>query len=178
MQTVTSYITSSTTKYTISTVTLAVVTSTAATLTKTVTTTVTPPVIAPTCTTVVTNSPDGPDYDVSYTLYYQGTCVIENTNNGGNSDPANSPPLYSNITGSYDNPCDAIQQCAQLITTNPYTVLFDPEVWYSFDVHYVQSNASWVCVQYYTQNTDVSAFNVPSDDVLLTYGFNIGRGQS
>lgn len=48
--------------------------------------------------------------------------------------------------------------------------LVDYDDAYSFDLHYLQSNQSWVCVQFYDANNDTSYFNVPNEDAIAAYG--------
>ena len=64
--------------------------------------------------------------------------------------------------------CDAVSECASIAdapSSNDYSV------YYSFDLHYLASNASWECVLYYDPNTDPSYFNVADLDACLTFGY-------
>ena len=63
--------------------------------------------------------------------------------------------------------CDAAQQCADLTVSDR-----DDEAYYkSFDLHYLCSNNTWECVQYYDFNFDTSAFNVPDSDAVAVFGY-------
>lgn len=60
---------------------------------------------------------------------------------------------------------DAIQNCANKAAV-------DTNVYYSFDLHYVNSNMTWECVQYYNNQTSAAAFNVANADVGVAYGYS------
>ncbi len=69
--------------------------------------------------------------------------------------------------------CTAVQLCADQSDD-------DPGHYYSFDLHFLCSNQTWVCVQYnnlagdsFGSGGDGSYFNVPDDDVAAAYGYNI-----
>ncbi|KAF6225999.1 hypothetical protein HO173_012589 [Letharia columbiana] len=98
-----------------------------------------------------------------YEQYHSGQCYIENTNNPGNVDPL-YPPIYSTYPGTL-NACDAATICAL------GSEGFDPNVYASFDLHYLCSNSSWVCVQYYGANFRASYFDVQDFDVVVAYGY-------
>lgn len=63
------------------------------------------------------------------------------------------------------NACDAASACSHRSKG------FDPEVYTSFDLHYLCSNSSWVCVQYYGANFRGSYFDVQDFDVVVAYGY-------
>jgi len=48
----------------------------------------------------------------------------------------------------------------------------DPDIYDSFDLHYLASEAVWECVQYYDPNNDPGYFNVVNPDVEVVYGYN------
>lgn len=111
----------------------------------------------PSCTVVRT--PDS----LPYYQYFSGQYVIENTDNPGNDDP-DYPPVTMEYPGTLDM-CDAAQLCADNAETEPGSV------YSSFDLHYLCSNASWVCVAYYDPSNDPSYFNVPDNDAIYAFGF-------
>ena len=122
------------------------------------TTTATNPDISA-CTTVPASA--GP---VSYYgVYFSGCAKVESPTNPANSDPVAYPPITSILSGSL-SACDAVRQCAQL-TRN------DPNVYYSFDLHFRISTGNWECVQYYDNNLDSSYFSVVDPDVRDAYGY-------
>lgn len=47
----------------------------------------------------------------------------------------------------------------------------DVDVYTSFDLHYLCSNASWVCVQYYGATFRSSYFDVQDFDAVAAYGY-------
>lgn len=63
------------------------------------------------------------------------------------------------------NACDAASACSHRSKG------FDPEVYTSFDLHYLCSNSSWVCVQYYGANFRGSYFDVQDFDAVVAYGY-------
>ena len=74
--------------------------------------------------------------------------------------------------------CDAAGNCANLADTASST---EDDVYYSFDLHYLASNATWECVLYFDPNTDATYFNVTDPDACLAFGFsdqNIQEGSS
>lgn len=90
--------------------------------------------------------------------------MIENTQNPGNDFPGTYPPIYGSISGTFDM-CSAASNCAQLgANQNP--------IYYSFDLHYLASNATWECVLYYDPNSDATYFNVVDSDACLAFGFS------
>ena len=91
--------------------------------------------------------------------------MIENTMNPGNDFPDTYPPIYVSITGTYDM-CSAASDCAQLGANQ------NPGPYYSFDLHYLASNATWECVLYYDPNSDPTYFNVVDSDACLSFGFS------
>ncbi|CAF9939617.1 MAG: hypothetical protein ALECFALPRED_008197 [Alectoria fallacina] len=84
-------------------------------------------------------------------------------NNPGNIDPL-YPPIYSTYPGTY-NACDAATMCAL------QSEGIDVDVYTSFDLHYLCSNASWVCVQYYGATFRSSYFDVQDFDAVAAYGY-------
>ena len=123
----------------------------------------------------------------SYRQYHSGQCHVENPDNPGNIDPL-YPPIYTYVpddpfssTLSYSNSpvnldhyrtytgalnaCDAASACAHRSKG------FDPDVYTSFDLHYLCSNSSWVCVQYYGANFRGSYFDVQEFDAVVSYGY-------
>ena len=73
-------------------------------------------------------------------------------------------PSNSSLSGSLAVG-DAIQACANKAGG-------DSNIYYSFDLHYVSSNSTWECVQYYDSNSDATAFNVANADVSVAYGYS------
>lgn len=119
--------------------------------------TCTTPDLSPTYTAVYAN---GFECD----LCYSGSGYIDNTDNPGKDDPGDYPPLYNEHPGTLDV-CDAVETCAEQSNN-------DPTQYDSFDLHYLCSNQTWICVQYYDLNDDASYFNVPDDDAVAVYGYN------
>lgn len=107
-------------------------------------------------------TPDTPD-GFPYYQCYSGQYVIENTDNGGNDDPTDYPPVTFEYAGMLDM-CDAAQLCADNAQATP-------GVYQSFDLHYLCSAEMWECVAYYDPNDDTSYFDVPDSDALYTFGF-------
>lgn len=103
---------------------------------------------------------EGDEYD----FYYSGSGYTENTDNPGNNDPDSYPPLYTDFPGTLDV-CTAVQSCADQSDN-------DPTNYFSFDLHYLCSNQTWVCVQYFNDAGYGNYFNVPDDDVVAAYGYN------
>ena len=99
-----------------------------------------------------------------YAQYYSGQYFIENTDNAGNDDPLGQPPIYTSISGDLDM-CAAAEQCA-------IQAMESWDGYLSFDLHYLCSNNTWECVDYYDSNDDPSAFNVPDPDAVAVFGFN------
>ena len=122
-----------------------------------------------------------------YQLYHSDHCSVQNTHNSGNVDPR-YPPIYSYVQcdallvhGSQSghvadldhyrsfsgtlNACEAAASCALRSEE------VDPHVYTSFDLHYLCSNSSWVCVQYYGANFRGTEFNVQDFDAVVAYGF-------
>ena len=103
-----------------------------------------------------------------YDFYYSGSGYTENIDNPGNDAPDSYPPLYTDFPGTLDV-CTAVQACADQSDN-------DPTNYYSFDLHYLCSNQTWVCVQFYDDagddGTDSSYFNVPDDDAVAVYGYS------
>lgn len=98
-------------------------------------------------------------------MYYDGSGYIENLDNPGNQNPI-YPPIYTDYAGTLDDVCTVAQMCADQAD------IVDVGDYYSFDLHYLQSNQSWVCVQYIDGNDDASYFNVPDEDAIAVYGYN------
>ena len=73
-------------------------------------------------------------------------------------------PSNSSLSGSLAVG-DAIQACANKAGG-------DTNIYYSFDLHYVSSNSTWECVQYYDSNMDATAFSVANADVPVAYGYS------
>ena len=65
--------------------------------------------------------------------------------------------------------CDAATDCAALADGTNST---GGSVYYSFDLHFLASNASWECVLYYDPNNDTADFNVVYPDSCLTLGYS------
>ena len=104
---------------------------------------------------------------MTYSEYYSGKYFVESTNNPAN-DNSSVPPVYNSIPGNLDT-CSAVADCANIAdsaTSNPDTVYF------SFDLHYLASNATWECVLYYDNTTDASSFNVMDPDACLAFGYS------
>lgn len=105
-----------------------------------------------------------PSDDASlFAQYYNGTGFVQNLDNQDNTVAA-FPPVYTSFAGMAGNPCGAISQCAT--TTND-----SPNVHGSFDLHFVASNQSWVCVSFYGYVPDTASFNVANSDVVVSYGY-------
>ena len=98
-----------------------------------------------------------------YFEYYSGQYVIENTDNQGNYDPTDYPPVTTELPGTLDM-CDAASLCAEFAATSP-------SVYESFDLHYLCSTEMWECVAYFGSTEDTSGFDVPDSDALYTFGF-------
>ena len=75
------------------------------------------------------------------------------------------PPSNSTLSGTLAVG-DAIQACADKSAG-------DSDTYFSFDLHYVSSNMTWECVQYYDSQSDATAFNVANADVRVAYGYSI-----
>ena len=61
--------------------------------------------------------------------------------------------------------CAASQYCAN-------SAVAAYKHYHSFDLHYICSNSSWVCVQYFDRNTDGSYFGVRNSDVAVAFGYS------
>ena len=101
-----------------------------------------------------------------YDQYYSGQYFIENTDNPGNDDPVGQPPIYTSLPGNLTM-CEAAELCAT-------TAMESWDGYFSFDLHYLCSNNTWECVDYYDYNTDASYFNVPDPDAVFVVGFSAG----
>jgi len=99
-----------------------------------------------------------------YYEYYSGSGYTENTDNPGNDDPSQYPPVTTTIAGTSDT-CAVIQECANIAGN-------DNNVYYSFDVHFLESAQIWQCVQFYDP-AQSGYFNVANSDVELAYGYTI-----
>ena len=100
-----------------------------------------------------------------------GSGYIENVDNNGNDAPDQAPPIYTDYAGTLDDVCTVAQMCADQAD------FVDFGSYNSFDLHYLRSNQSWVCVQFYDVNDDPSAFNVPDEDAIAVYGYNFYQTQ-
>ena len=100
------------------------------------------------------------DAVVEYTQYFSGQYVIEDTNNPGNNDSSQPPEYFSIGTMGM---CDAATDCANMGGVDDY---------FSFDLHYLASNATWECVLFYNANTSPNYFNVSNLDACLSFGFS------
>jgi len=132
----------------------------ASTTTSYVTTTVAAPT-SPTCTSINASGQTA----FPYNLIYYGACVAERTDNKGNDFPLDFPPIYTTIAGTLDDPCSALQACVDSAYGQPVN-------YYSFDLHYLASNQTWECVQYYDGNVDPTDWSVPNSDILAGYGYS------
>ena len=103
----------------------------------------------------------------TYSQFYSGQYFIEDTNNPGN-DRSDFPPIYNSLPGTLDM-CSAASDCANLADT---AVSELENVYYSFDLHYLASNATWECVLYFDPNPDRSYFSVADSDACLSFGFS------
>lgn len=113
--------------------------------------------------TVSAFEPALPD-TATYIQYFSGYGVKENTNNPGNDDPTDVPPVTTTYAAT--NNCNAVQTCAAFLAGGDYYI------YQSFDVHHLANENEWECVIYYDQNTDPSYFNVQDADVGAAYGYS------
>ncbi|WWC87974.1 uncharacterized protein L201_002876 [Kwoniella dendrophila CBS 6074] len=102
-----------------------------------------------------------------YTLYYQGSGLIENDDNPGNQGFDPSP---STITISGTTPQNsAIKRCAD------HTASLQDE-YFSFQLYYDQpsvGDGQWICTSYYNENTDTSYFNVKTPTAGPVFGYSV-----
>jgi hypothetical protein len=101
-----------------------------------------------------------------YTRYYKGSGFTENHNNPGNpGDSSSRPPVTTNYPATQDICTVAINCAAYAITL--------PEVYFSYDLHFLTSQNLWECVLFYNVNSDPGYFNVPNGDVSVGVGYYI-----
>lgn len=86
--------------------------------------------------------------------YFAGTGVTEDPNNAGNA-VSTSPLSFTLLSAASD--CDTITQCAWA-TSQDYSETANS--YQSFDIHYVPGTGLWTCTSYFSNNTDVSSFDV------------------
>jgi len=78
-----------------------------------------------------------------------------------------SDPPYTTDIGFLDIP-DAVQQCTDL-------AFGDPGAYDTFDLHFLTSTCTWICVRYYDPNADQSYFDQANSDVAIAYGYSGGE---
>ena len=120
-------------------------------------------VTAPSCSSSTVSANDEYGNQV-YTQYFFGYGTTENVNNPGNDQPG-FPPLTTMIAGSVPD-CSAIAACAEYAAEGT-------NIYYSFDLHFLDEEEEWQCVAYYDQNSDPAEFDVPNTDVGRVYGYDI-----
>jgi hypothetical protein len=81
--------------------------------------------------------------------------------------PANvvQPPLETTFLSTLGVP-EAVQACSDYSVSNNYG---------AFQLYFLGSQDQWVCRAYYHdgEQSDASYFNVPNDDVLIAYGYQM-----
>jgi hypothetical protein len=117
-------------------------------------------VASPTCTAPTRLSV----VDFDFVQYYKGSGFTENPDNEGNQNPPGPPDMFT-YPGTM-SVCDAVQAC------NVDTFNAENND-YSFDIYYLISTSSWLCVGYYQEQNDPSAFNIANPDVREGYGYDI-----
>ena len=65
--------------------------------------------------------------------------------------------------------CDAASNC---VATGDSATTYADDIYYSFDLHYLASNATWECVLYFNPNENASYFNVANSDACLSFGYS------
>lgn len=65
--------------------------------------------------------------------------------------------------------CDAASNCVAVADSSNTTA---DDLYYSFDLHYIASNATWVCALYFNPNDNASYFNVADSDACLSFGYS------
>lgn len=116
--------------------------------------------LSPPGTLVGNNYYDG---GLHYTRYFLGGGVVENTNNPGNQ-PGDVAPITNTFSGSLSASA-AAQQCASDAAGQTFA-------FFSFDLHYLWAENTWICVQYSYNNPGGGYFGTQNTDVGIAYGYN------
>ena len=112
-----------------------------------------------------------------YVQFYAGCGRKESVNNPGN-DNRNYPPMYTLLSGGMSSTA-AAQACIQAAYNGPNDgtdALFAGgknyyNVYQSVDLHYLESNSTWMCVSYYNSHSNTTYFNVDDANVSAGYGY-------
>lgn len=103
---------------------------------------------------------------LDYTIYFDGTGVTENTANPGNTGLITLAPETFTFPGDLSL-CAAAEKCA-----GQGTLLGLLKLFYSFDLHFVETACEWECVLYSGANTNATYFDVANSTIGAVAGYS------